>query len=128
MKSNQLFRTAALAVVSLISGFLIAAEPGEVLKGQASFYSKGFVGKKTASGELYDPASLTAAHRTLPFGTMVHVTNLKNGKTVVVRINNRGPFTKNNRIIDLSLAAAEKVAMTKDGVVDVKVVILEGAE
>jgi rare lipoprotein A len=87
-------------------------------KGQASYYGEDFHGKKTASGETYDMKDFTAAHRTLPFGTKVKVTNLKNNKTVIVRINDRGPF-KPGRIIDLSKAAAEKIDLIKYGVVDV---------
>jgi rare lipoprotein A len=94
--------------------------PG-VQKGKAVYYSSVFNGKKTASGEIYDESKLTAAHRSLPFNTLVKVTNLKNGKSVVVKINDRGPFGKKERIIDLSLAAARQIGMLKAGVVDVKV-------
>ncbi len=87
-------------------------------KGMASFYAKRLQGRKTANGEIYDPTKMTAAHRTLPFDTMVEVTNLQNGKTVKVRINDRGPFRK-SRIIDLSRAAAEKLEMTEKGVAQV---------
>jgi rare lipoprotein A len=88
--------------------------------GMASFYGKEFHGRKTASGETYDMWNFTCAHRTLPFGTQLRVTNLKNKISVVVRVNDRGPFTK-GRIIDLSFAAAKKLNMLKDGVVKVKV-------
>ncbi|MDO4430231.1 MAG: septal ring lytic transglycosylase RlpA family protein [Lonepinella koalarum] len=89
-------------------------------QGGASYYAKKFTGKRTASGEKYDPKNLTAAHRTLPFGTMVLVTNMQNKKQVVVRINDRGPFTK-GRIIDLSKAAAAEIDMIRFGVAKVKV-------
>ncbi len=94
-----------------------------IQKGQASWYGGKFHGRKTASGEVYDMNQMTAAHKTLPFGTIVRVKNLKNGKTVQVRINDRGPFVK-GRIIDLSQAAAIKIDMTRDGVVPVEVVVL----
>ncbi len=89
-------------------------------RGKASYYAKKFQGRKTASGEKYNASKMTAAHRTIPFGTMVEVTNLKNGKTVKVRINDRGPRVR-GRIIDVSGAAAKKLDMVKDGVVQVKI-------
>jgi rare lipoprotein A len=89
-------------------------------EGKAVYYSSVYHGRKTASGEVYDENALTAAHRTLGFGTLVRVTNQKNGKSVVVRINDRGPFgKKKERIIDLSLAAAREIDMVKAGVVPV---------
>ena len=87
--------------------------------GMASFYGGSWHGKKTANGEIFNENSLTAAHRTLPFGTRVRVTNLDNGKSVVVRINNRGPYS-NGRIIDLSKAAFAKIANISKGVTKVK--------
>lgn len=93
-------------------------------KGKASFYGDKFHGRKTASGELYDRTLFTAAHRTLPFGTMVTVRNLLNSKTVVVRVNDRGPHKK-SRIIDLSYAAAEKVGMLSKGIVPVEIEIIK---
>ena len=90
--------------------------------GMASFYGGKWHGKKTANGEIFNQNSLTAAHRTLPFGTRVKVTNLDNGKSVVVRINNRGPYS-NGRIIDLSKAAFAKIANTSKGVTKVKLEI-----
>lgn len=88
--------------------------------GVASYYKSG---KQTANGERFNPNGLTAAHRTLPFGTKVKVTNLRNGKSVVVRINDRGPFIR-GRVIDLSLGAAKFVEMTKSGVVTVTYSVL----
>ncbi len=88
------------------------------VKGYASYYAKRFEGRKTANGEKYDPSKMTAAHRTLPFGTKVKVTNLQNGKTVEVMINDRGPYRK-GRIIDLSAAAANRLEMTEKGVTQV---------
>ncbi len=87
--------------------------------GMASYYGGSCHGKKTANGEIFNENSLTAAHKTLPFGTKVKVTNLDNGKSVVVRINNRGPYSK-GRVIDLSKAAFSKIASTSKGVTRVK--------
>ena len=92
--------------------------------GIASFYAGKFIGRKTANGEIYTGKELTAAHKTLPFNTRVRVINLKNNKSVVVRINDRGPFVF-GRIIDLSPAAAKKLDMLKDGIVKVKLEIIE---
>ncbi len=94
-----------------------------VQHGKASWYGKAFHGRPTASGERYDMHAPTAAHKTLPFGTRVRVTNLDNGKQTVVRINDRGPFVK-GRIIDLSYGAAKKIQMLQAGVVRVKLEIL----
>ncbi len=92
--------------------------------GEASWYGPGFNGKKTASGEKFDMNKMTAAHRKLPFGTKVRVTNLKNNKSVIVRINDRGPYKK-SRIIDLSKKAAEKIGLVKGGVAPVKIEIVK---
>ncbi|UCS93753.1 septal ring lytic transglycosylase RlpA family protein [Echinicola marina] len=89
-------------------------------KGLASYYANKFDGRKTASGERYHHSKLTAAHRSLPFGTMVTVENLRNGKTVKVRINDRGPFVS-GRVIDLSKKAAKRIDMIRDGVVPVRI-------
>lgn len=97
---------------------------GNVQRGLASWYGPEFHGKVTSNKELYDMYDLSAAHPTLPFGTYVKVTNLDNGKSVVVRINDRGPFVK-GRIIDLSYAAAMQLGMTGPGVVPVMVEVLE---
>ncbi|MBI4364964.1 MAG: septal ring lytic transglycosylase RlpA family protein [Candidatus Latescibacteria bacterium] len=88
--------------------------------GIASFYDPRDDGATTASGERYDGRALTAAHPTLPFGTRVRVTNLENDRSVVVRINDRGPFTR-GRIIDLSLRAARELGFVRDGIVRVHV-------
>ena len=92
--------------------------------GTASFYGGKWHGRKTANGEIFDTYKLTAAHKTLPFGTRVRVTNLSNGKSVVVRINNRGPYSK-GRIIDLSQAAFSKIENMSKGVTKVKLEILK---
>ena len=92
-----------------------AKSPGvEVGRGKASWYGPGFQGKRTASGERFDMNELTAAHRTLPFGTRVRVRNIQNGREVVVRINDRGPHIR-DRIIDLSKAAAAAIDLVQAG-------------
>ena len=91
--------------------------------GYASYYGPGFHGKRTASGEIFNMYALTAAHRYYPFGTIVEVTNLENGRKVIVRINDRGPYKK-GRIIDLSYAAAKKLGMIGKGVVKVKLRVI----
>ncbi len=89
--------------------------------GIASWYGPGFHGKKTASGEIYNMYAMTAAHRTLPLGTYVRVTNLENGRSVVVRINDRGPFVA-GRVIDLSYSAAKRLGFAEKGTALVKIV------
>ncbi|OLY92383.1 rare lipoprotein A [Cnuella takakiae] len=90
-----------------------------VEQGAASYYADKFNGRKTASGAIFRNRKKTAAHKTLPFGTRVKVTNLKNGRSVKVRINDRGPFVK-GRIIDLSKKSARKIGMLRDGVSEVR--------
>lgn len=92
--------------------------------GKASFYGSQHHNKQTASGERFDQGALTAAHRSLPFGTKVRVINTRNGKSVVVRINDRGPFVR-SRIIDLSKAAFERIGSTRSGVIRVRLKRLE---
>ncbi|TFI56560.1 septal ring lytic transglycosylase RlpA family protein [Sphingomonas parva] len=82
--------------------------------GEASYYGAELAGNRTASGERFNPSALTAAHRTLPLGTKLRVTNKANGKSVIVRVNDRGPFLK-HRVIDVSLAAAREIAMLRSG-------------
>lgn len=89
----------------------------------ATYYADSLAGNKTANGERYDPKQLTAAHRTLPFGTLVEVKR-KDGRSVRVRINDRGPFAK-KRIIDLSRKAAEELEMMREGVVSVTVTVVK---
>ncbi len=92
--------------------------------GKASFYGGKWHGRKTANGEIFDTYTMTAAHKTLPFGTKVKVTNLNNGKSVVVRINNRGPYVK-GRVIDLSTAAFGAIESLNTGVTSVKLEIIK---
>jgi rare lipoprotein A len=101
-------------------------ETGDVLRGRVSLYGGDFAGKTTASGETFDPDGLTMAHRTLPFGTRVRVTNLENQRSVVVTVNDRGPFVA-GRIADLSLGAARQLGMVADGVVDAVLEVLRTA-
>ncbi len=96
---------------------------GYVETGVASWYGPGFHGQRTASGEIYNMYKLTAAHRTLPLGTYVKVINLENGKDVVVRVNDRGPFVR-GRIIDLSYAAAKQIGMLRKGTARVRLIAL----
>ena len=93
--------------------------------GLASWYGTQFANQATASGEKYFPNSLTAAHRSLPFNSKVRVTNLENGTSVIVRINDRGPFIK-GRIIDLSYAAAKQIKMVGKGIARVKIELISG--
>ncbi|MGD1842588.1 MAG: septal ring lytic transglycosylase RlpA family protein [Thermonemataceae bacterium] len=96
-------------------------------KGKASYYADKFNGRKTASGEIFSNNKMTAAHRTLAFNTVVRVTNLTNSKSVVVRINDRGPYA-HNRIIDLSKVAARKLDMIRTGTAKVKVEVIKEDE
>jgi rare lipoprotein A len=88
-------------------------------QGRASYYGAELAGHRTASGERFDPSDLTAAHRTLPLGSRIRVTNITNGMSVVVRVNDRGPGAR-SRIIDMSFAAARKIAMIRSGTAQVK--------
>jgi rare lipoprotein A len=129
LRRDWLMRTRLLFVpfvLALIGG--CAEKQDEVSKakstftqqGEASYYARSFHGEQTASGETFNQNELVAAHKTLPFGTRVKVTNLDNGKQVTVRIVDRGPF-KPGRIIDLSRVAAGRIDLIEDGVVNVKI-------
>ncbi len=91
--------------------------------GEASYYGAGFAGNLTANGEIFNPAEMTAAHRTLPMGSKVRVTNPANGETVIVRINDRGPY-HGNRVIDLSEAAAREIGLIRSGVGQVRLALV----
>lgn len=95
------------------------------LEGMASYYAEDFDGKPTASGEKYDMHAMTAAHKTLPFNTMVRVTNVENNRSVIVRINDRGPF-KGDRIIDVSYSAAKQLGLILNGTARVVLDIISG--
>lgn len=99
--------------------------PLATLLGEASYYSDALTGRKTASGEPYDPKRYTAAHRSLPFGTVLRVRRKDTGHVVYVRVNDRGPFGKRRRILDLSKAAAEHLGMLRRGIADVRIEIVE---
>ncbi len=110
----------------LIAAFLLAAPfaakaaaDADLGSGHASYYSNEFAGRRTASGEMFDPSAFTAAHRTVAFGTRVKVTHLGNGREVIVRVNDRGPWGR-GRIIDLSYAAARELGMHRSGTAQVK--------
>jgi rare lipoprotein A len=106
----------------------VTGEPtprNEVLVGYATWYGAALAGHMTASGERFDPTKMTAAHRSLPFGTWVDVTRVDTGQSVRVRITDRGPFGHEERIIDLSHEAAKELGILKTGVARVKVTILE---
>jgi rare lipoprotein A len=116
---------AVLVTAGCATGRALSRAPGD-LTGTASWYGDPHHGRKTASGEVFDKTELTAAHRTLPLGTRVRVTNLDNGRSVVVRINDRGPF-KRGRIIDLSQEAARQLGGIGDGVFRVRLDVLDDA-
>ncbi|RAU84359.1 septal ring lytic transglycosylase RlpA family protein [Pontibacter arcticus] len=113
-------------IIFLFLGFHepVLAQTTDVQKGQASWYGSKYHGRKTSSGERYNKNHMTAAHQTLPFGTKVKVTNLDNQESVIVRINDRGPFV-GNRIIDVSEVAARKLDFHREGIGQVKVEVLE---
>lgn len=119
----MLKKITAAGAIAVAGAFVVGAStvPASAQCGSASWYA---LYSKTASGERMDPSQLTAAHRTLPFGTKLKVTNQKNGKSVVVRINDRGPFIK-GRVIDLSKAAAKQLGFVSSGVT--KICMSEGA-
>ncbi len=99
----------------------VAERRGRLLAtGRASYYGERFRGRRTASGARFNPDALTAAHRRLPFGTRLRITNVRNGRSVVVRVNDRGPF-HGNRIIDLSKAAARRIGMLRSGTARVRI-------
>jgi rare lipoprotein A len=116
-----------LAGLLLTQPFLLQARSGgdDLGTGGASYYSHEFAGRRTASGETFNPNALTAAHRTAAFGSVIRVTHLGNGKEVTVRVNDRGPFTR-GRIIDISYAAAKKIGMHQSGTAKVRLTLLKG--
>ncbi len=110
----------SITVIASLLLFCSACSRQITQTGKASYYADSFDGKKTASGETFRQNSLTAAHPSLPFGTRVRVLNIANGRTVKVRINDRGPFTK-GRMIDVSKKAAKKLGMVSTGVATVQI-------
>ena len=111
--------TDASAAVELVTVAEAVAVATDTWEGKVSYLARKFTGRKTASGERFNPNALTMAHKTLPFGTVVRVTNLRNGKSVQVRVNDRGPFVA-GRLADLSLAAAHQLDMLRAGVAHVR--------
>lgn len=100
------------------------ASSGDSMSGLAAFYHNGFHGRRTASGQRYNAGAMTGAHQTLPFGTRVKVTHVKNNRSVVVRINDRGP-TQAGRVIDLSRAAAGQLRMLREGLSEVRLEVVK---
>jgi rare lipoprotein A len=126
MRSIKPILLAVISSTALVAGAKAqASTEGE--QGLASWYGEPFHGQRAASGEIYDMEQLTAAHRTLPFGTTVRVRRLDSGASVIVRINDRGPDVE-SRIIDLSLAAARKLGLVEPGVAPVTVQVVEAVE
>ena len=132
-----MLRPTPLLVLAIVAGLFLGLSTasafgpkryheGETERGDASWYGPDFQGKTTADGEIFNMYDLTAAHRHLPFGSVVRVTNLTNGASVEVRINDRGPFVK-GRILDLSEAAADVLDMKKTGTAPVKIEVVEPA-
>jgi len=113
-------RNLLLAFIVLCSVSLLSCSRSVIETGNASYYADKFEGKKTASGATFHQRKLTAAHKTLPFGTKIKVTNVTTGKTVKVKVNDRGPFVA-GRIIDLSKRAAEKIGLVQKGILQVEI-------
>ncbi|HRX69421.1 MAG TPA: septal ring lytic transglycosylase RlpA family protein, partial [Tenuifilaceae bacterium] len=117
-------RAFSAVILIMVTSVTLFAQSGYVQEGKASFYADKFEGRTTASGERYSHAKSTCAHLSLPFGTLVKVTQISSGESVVVRVNDRGPFVP-NRIIDLSRSAAEKLGFISEGVTDVRIEVLD---
>ena len=115
--------TSTVSAQSAAPGAATTMAAGAVETGKIAWYGKKFAGRPTASGERYDPEALTMAHKTLPFGTRVKVTNPANKKGVTLRVNDRGP-TQNDRVGDVSLAAARQLGMVRAGVIDAELEVV----
>ncbi|MBN8844687.1 MAG: septal ring lytic transglycosylase RlpA family protein [Sphingomonadales bacterium] len=113
-----------LLVVPAVAQEQDGDEDTEMGSGMASYYGRELAGNRTASGESFDPDDFTAAHRTLAFGSKVRVTNLSNGKSVIVRVNDRGPWGR-GRVIDISQAAAKEIGMHRTGTAKVSMTLLD---
>ena len=103
-----------------------AAPAADASEGKLAWYGRKFAGRKTASGQRFNPEAMTMAHKTLPFGTQVRVTNLKNQRSVVLRVNDRGP-TQADRIGDVSQAAAQRLGMVRKGVIEAELSVVKQA-
>jgi len=123
MKKWLILSTTLLTFIFLTTAHIFAIDKNKPIFGKGSWYGDKFHGRKTASGERYDMNKYTAAHKKLPFGTVIKVTNMSNGKSVKVRVNDRGPFVK-NREIDLSKKAAQDLGYLKAGIADLKLEIV----
>lgn len=120
MKKNQVFHKFLLCIVSLVLALTVQPAPAQQKQvGKASYYGNKFHGRRTSDGSRYHRDSLTCAHRTLPFGTLLKVRNISNGREVVVKVTDRGPFG-HGRIVDLSMAAARQLDMVAAGVARVE--------
>jgi rare lipoprotein A len=118
------FKVTTATLLLLLPFALHAGSRGiELGVGHASYYSNDFAGKRTASGDIFNPKDHTAAHRTAAFGSRIRVTHLGNGRQVVVRVNDRGPFVR-GRIIDLSYAAAQQIGLHRSGTARVKLTLV----
>lgn len=117
-------KTGLFCIVVLAAPFAAqATADADLGSGHASYYGNELAGRRTASGEMFNPSDFTAAHRTVAFGTRVKVTHLGNGREVIVRVNDRGPWGR-GRIIDLSYAAAKKLGMHRSGTAQVKLTLV----
>ena len=123
IKFSKLIFVSFLFILSINQATAKTNWEGYTQKGKASYYADKYEGRKTASGELFKQNGKTAAHKKLPFGTKVKVTNIKNGKSVVVTINDRGPFSK-GRIIDLTKSAFNTIGNTSAGVLETKIEVI----
>ncbi|MDJ1483366.1 septal ring lytic transglycosylase RlpA family protein [Cytophagaceae bacterium YF14B1] len=130
MKAEWIFTSIQICILTFLTIFLLLpqnvkaqTENGYKKKGKASYYAHKFQGRRTSNGERYHNQKLTAAHRTLPFGTLVRVTNLRNDKSVIVRINDRGPFS-HGRLIDVSYVAAKELELIAAGTATVEVEVI----
>ena len=124
MRAASLWLVLVLVLTGCATGRASRVD-SSALRGEASWYGRQHHGKRTASGETYDMNKLTAPHRTLPMGTRVRVTNRDNGRTVDVRINDRGPFVA-GRVLDMSYAAAKRLGAVEDGVIPVTLNVVTG--
>lgn len=126
--SRSLALTSVVGLFVMMTACLASGQSAEgtldTQRGEASYYADKFAGRTTANGETFDPSEMTAAHPNLPFDTRVRVTRVHGGESVIVRINDRGPYA-DDRIIDLSEAAAQEIGMIEEGVVEVRVDVLE---
>ena len=119
---------AVIAVVLVLGQSVESRTPRPVQVGLASWYGPGFHGEETASGEIFDQREMVAAHRTLPLGSVIRVTNLENGRRVTLRVIDRGPYGRNFRkgtVVDVSRGAARRLRMLRDGLVKVRIEVMK---